>query len=74
MVRRKKPELLMFLLGWEACGCLRVQIVPGEIPFLLPAYLLKEMGSVIDMPGERISHTSLFTVQKLLQRATGRVV
>ena len=35
-------------LGGKSC-VLRIQVVPGDIPFLLPAYFLSELGAVIDM-------------------------
>ena len=35
---------------------LRVQVVPGDIPFLLPAYFLTELEAVIDM-----KHATIYT-------------
>ena len=50
-----------------------MQIVPGPVPCLVPAYLLTVMGSVIDMVGLRIYHTNLGTFQDMRQRLSGHV-
>ena len=61
-------------IGIGGCsGLLRVQIVPGAVPCLLPAYLLTDMGSVIDMVGLNMYHTRLGVTQQMHRRATGHV-
>ena len=61
-------------IGIGGCsGLLRVQIVPGAVPCLLPAYLLTDMGSVIDMVGLNMYHTTLGVTQQMHRRATGHV-
>ena len=50
-----------------------MQIVPGPVPCLIPAYLLTSMGSVIDMVGLKVYHTNLGTVQVMHQRLSGHV-
>ena len=54
-------------------GQLRVQIVPGSVPCLVPAYLLTDLGSVIDMSSMRVYHTHLSCMQYMLQRSSGHV-
>ena len=54
-------------------GVLRVQIVPGDIPFLLPAYFLSELGAVIDMGHSTIMYMSLGVKQKMKKMTTGHV-
>ncbi|CAE7227831.1 GIP, partial [Symbiodinium sp. CCMP2592] len=54
-------------------GQLRVQIVPGSVPCLVPAYLLSDLGSVIDMCSMRIYHTRLSCMQDMSQKSSGHV-
>eukprot|EP00439_Symbiodinium_sp_Y106_P086029 s529_g30.t2 len=55
------------------CGQLRVQIVPGSVPCLVPAYLLTDLGSVIDMRSMRIYHTHINCMQSMSQKHSGHV-
>ena len=52
----EKAPVAYIPVGIGGCsGLPRVQIVPGPVPCLLPAYLLTEMGSVtLDMLQSRI--------------------
>ena len=52
---------------------LRVQVVPGHVPCLLPAYLLMATGAVIDLKGLFIYYTRSGTVQELHRRPTGHI-
>ena len=54
-------------------GVLRVQVVPGDVPFLVPAYLLSELGAVIDMHACIIAYTAIGAVQRMTRRSTGHV-
>ena len=54
-------------------GQLRVQIVPGSVPCLVPAYLLTDLGSVIDMSSMRVYHTHYNCMQYMLQKSSGHV-
>eukprot|EP00435_Cladocopium_sp_Y103_P060316 s936_g22.t1 len=54
-------------------GVLRVQVVPGEIPFLLPAYFLAELGAVIDMKHDVIFYMELGVKQTMNRLSTGHV-
>ena len=54
-------------------GALRVQVVPGEIPFLLPAYFLAELGAVIDMKHGVIFYVDLGVKQTKNRLSTGHV-
>ncbi|CAE7707824.1 unnamed protein product, partial [Symbiodinium necroappetens] len=54
-------------------GVLRVQVVPGVIPCLIPAYLLTDAGAIIDMPGSRVYYTSVSAVQRMRRRSTGHM-
>lgn len=54
-------------------GVLRVQVVPGDIPFLLPAYFLTELGAVIDMKNATIFYTELGVKQLMKRLTTGHV-
>ena len=54
-------------------GVLRVQVVPGDIPFLLPAYFLTELGAVIDMKNATILYTELGVKQLMKRLNTGHV-
>ena len=54
-------------------GVLRVQVVPGDIPFLLPAYFLTELGAVIDMKNATIFYTELGVKQLMKRLSTGHV-
>ena len=54
-------------------GVLRVQVVPGDIPFLLPAYFLSELGAVIDMKHGTIYYMELGVKQQLNRLPTGHV-
>ena len=61
-------------IGIGGCsGLLRVQIVPGPVPCLIPAYLLTDMGSVIDMVGLTLFHTTLGVTQQMHRRSAGHV-
>ena len=61
-------------IGIGGCsGLLRAQIVPGPVPCLIPAYLLTDMGSVIDMVGLTLFHTTLGVTQQMHRRSTGHV-
>ena len=57
----------------QRSGVLRVQVVPGNIPFLLPAYFLTSVGAVIDMEHSYIVYTKLGTSQHMKRLATGHV-
>ena len=54
-------------------GVLRVQVVPGEIPFLLPAYFLTDLKAVIDMHHLTIIYMSLAVQQRMYRMSTGHV-
>ena len=54
-------------------GVLRVQVVPGDVPFLIPAYLLSQLGAVIDMHACLIAYTNIGAVQSMTRRSTGHV-
>ena len=54
-------------------GVLRVQVVPGEIPFLLPAYFLTELEAVIDMKHATIMYMALGVKQSMTRLSTGHV-
>ena len=61
-------------IGIGGCsGLLRVQIVPGPVPCLIPAYLLTDTGSIIDMVGLTLFHTKLGVTQQMYRRSTGHV-
>ena len=61
-------------IGVGGCsGLLRAQIVPGAAPCLLPAYLLTDMGSIIDMVGLTMFHTTLGVTLQMYRRSTGHV-
>ena len=53
-----------------APGILRVQVVPGTIPCLVPVYLLTA-GAVIDMPGSRVHFTNISAVHTMKRRSAG---
>ena len=55
------------------CGILRVQVVPGWVPCLIPAYFLEQQGAVIDMSGLMIAYTRLSVVQSMNRRSSGHV-
>eukprot|EP00439_Symbiodinium_sp_Y106_P075232 s1629_g14.t2 len=57
----------------EEGGVLRVQVVPGCVPCLLPAYLLTQTGAVIDMTNLLLIHTSVNTFQYMKRRLSGHV-
>ena len=70
----EKTPIAYIPIGLGGCsGLLRVQIVPGPVPCLLPAYLLTDMGSVIDMVGLNMFHTNLGVIQQMHRRDTGHV-
>ena len=52
---------------------LKVQIVPGEIPFLIPAYFLADLEAVIDMKHATIMYMALGVTQKMTRLPTGHV-
>ena len=54
-------------------GVLRVQVVPGDIPFLLPAYFLTDLAAVIDMKHATIMYMSLGVKQDMIRLQTGHV-
>eukprot|EP00438_Fugacium_kawagutii_P011007 Skav220594 [mRNA] locus=scaffold2744:89020:94746:+ [translate_table: standard] len=54
-------------------GVLRVQVVPGDIPFLLPAYFLTELEAVIDMKHAMIMYMKLGVKQYMTRMASGHV-
>ena len=54
-------------------GVLRVQVVPGDIPFLLPAYFLTELEAVIDMKHATIMYMKLGITQQMQRLHTGHV-
>ena len=54
-------------------GVLKVQVVPGHVPCLLPVYLLTALGSVIDLQGLKMYYTRSGAVQELHRRPTGHV-
>ncbi|CAE7830815.1 RE1 [Symbiodinium sp. CCMP2592] len=59
-------------LGSKA-GVLRVQVVPGSVPCLLPAYLLTKLGAVIDMCNLLAVYTEANTFQYMKHRLSGHV-
>ena len=54
-------------------GALRVQVVPGDIPFLLPAYFLTDLEAVIDMKHAMIMYMAIGVKQKMVRLHTGHV-
>ena len=54
-------------------GVLRVQVVPGVIPCLVPAYLLTDAGAIIDMPGSRVCYTHVGALQNMTRRSSGHM-
>ena len=54
-------------------GVLRVQVVPGDIPFLLPAYFLTDLEAVIDMKHAMIMYMKLGVKQYMKRLSTGHV-
>ena len=70
----EKTPIAYIPIGLSGCsGLLRVQIVPGPVPCLLPAYLLTDMGSIIDMVGLNMFHTNIGVIQRMRRRDTGHV-
>ena len=70
----EKTPIAYIPIGLSGCsGLLRVQIVPGPVPCLLPAYLLTDMGSIIDMVGLNMFHTNIGVIQRMHRRDTGHV-
>ena len=59
-------------LGGKA-GVLRVQVVPGNVPCLIPAYLLTQIGAVLDMTNLLAIYTRLHTFQYMSRRLSGHV-
>ena len=59
-------------LGSKA-GVLKVQVVPGNVPCLLPAYLLTKLGAVIDMCSLLCVYTEANTFQYMKRRLSGHV-
>ena len=55
------------------CGLLKVQVVPGEVPFLLPAHMLTELKAVIDMQQFVIVYNDLCVYQSMVRMNTGHV-
>ena len=61
-------------IGLGSCsGVLRVQVVPGTIPFLLPAYFLTNLGAVIDMERAFILYSKIGASQNMKRLSTGHV-
>ena len=54
-------------------GVLRVQVVPGDIPFLLPAYFLTDLEAVIDMKHATIMYMKIGVKQEMRRLSTGHV-
>ena len=54
-------------------GILRVQVVPGGVPCLIPAYFLDQLGAVIDMSSLLIAYVRLSVVQSMCRRPSGHV-
>ena len=54
-------------------GILRVQVVPGGVPCLIPAYFLHHLGAVIDVSSLLIAYTHLSVVQNMSRRPSGHV-
>ena len=48
-------------------------MVPCDIPSLVSAYFLSELGSVIDVQQLHIVHTNVCVAQKMQKRSTGHV-
>ena len=69
---RTKVAYIPIGLGGKS-GVLRVQVVPGDIPFLLPAYFLTDLEAVIDMKSCMIMYMSLGVKQKMTRLSTGHV-
>ncbi|CAE7633450.1 unnamed protein product, partial [Symbiodinium microadriaticum] len=59
-------------LGSKA-GVLKVQVVVGHVPCLLPAYLLTKLGAVIDMCNLLAVYTEANTFQFMKRRLSGHV-
>ena len=55
------------------CGVLRVQVVQGDVPFLLPAYFLTGLGAVIDMKHSKIMYLHLGVKQDMTRLTSGHV-
>ena len=72
--RNRKLRSPMCQIGISGCSdFLRVQIVLGPVPCLLPAYLLTNLGSVIDMASANLYHTGIGVVQQMFRSMTGHV-
>ena len=54
-------------------GVLRCQIVPGDIPFLLPAYFLSDLKSIIDTHHLTIVYMALAVKQTMKRVNSGHV-
>ena len=67
-----EDSLCTYWLGGLS-GVLRVQVVPGEIPFLLPAYFLTELQAVIDMRNLVICYMAHSVHQRMMRMSTGHV-
>ena len=54
-------------------GILRVQVVPGGVPCLIPAYFLDQLGAVIDVSSLLIAYVRLSVVQNMSRLPSGHV-
>ena len=54
-------------------GVLRVQVLPGDVPMLLPAYLLADLKAVIDMKSCAIMFVKIGVCLQMTRQPTGYV-
>ena len=52
---------------------LRVQVVGGDVPFLIPAFFLTDLGAVIDMKSCKIMYMALGIKQDMIRLPSGHV-
>ena len=61
-------------IGLAGCpGLLKAQVVPGEVPFLLPAHMLTDLKAVIDMSQFVIVYNELCVSESMVRMNTGHV-
>ena len=72
--KRKLQSSTCSLGSADVLACCECRLcLAGAVPCLLPAYMLPDMGSIIDMEGLQMYHTKLGIVQRMHQRVTGLV-
>ena len=72
--KEEKTHIVYVPIGLSGkSGVLRCQVVPGDIPFLLPAYFLSDLGAIIDMKNCMIMYMSLGCKQTMHRLHTGHV-